>query len=217
MFRQRQSPFRQVSRLFPRSGWCLFLLMTDEMPHTLSIPLGVVLRRRPGVTRWAKWAWSAIAVLPHAGPGGFRVLREDGDITDYHAATVPMDLHRTDTESYRTSLMMTPPSVFAVLNKGADANNEHGIAVHTVTASADLALDWQDSAEMIVEPVAMPDELIALVRDFCEAHHNEVPFVKRKRDKKRVDHVEDGIGDARIRQAADVYRSPGSIKGKDHG
>ncbi len=185
-----------------------------EAPKTLSIPMGVVLRRRPGVTRWAKWAWAAVAVLPHAGPGGFRILREEGDITDYHAATVPMDLHHTECEGYRTSLMMTPPSVFVVLDKGENADNEHGIAVHTVTASSDLALDWQDSAEMIVEPVPMPEMLISIVRDFCEAHFDDTPFVKRRRDKKRVDLFEDGIGDARIRQVADVYRSPASIKGR---
>ena len=191
--------------------------MTEEMPKLLEIPMGVVLRRRPGVTRWAKWAWSAVAVLPHAGPGGFRVLREEGDVTDFHAATVPMQLHRTEAESLRTSLMMSPPSVFAVLDKGPNAANEHEIAVHTVTANADLALNWQDSAEMIVEPVAMPVALVGLIRDFCDAHYKEEAFVKRQRDKTRTDRVEDGIGDSRIRQAADVYRSPASRKGRTDG
>ncbi len=185
--------------------------MTD-MPKSLSIPMGVVLRREPGVTRWAKWVWRAVAVLPNAGPGGFRVLREEGDVMDFHAATVPMELHRTAVESYRISLMMTPPSVFAVLNKGEDAGNEHDINVHLVTADADLAQEYQDSDEVIVEPIAMPDAVIGMVRDFCKAHYVESEFKKRKRDRKRVDLVEDGIGDARIRQAADVYRSPVSQK-----
>jgi hypothetical protein len=185
-----------------------------EIPNSMEVPLGVVLRRRPGVTRWAKWAWSATAVIPHAGPGGFRVLREDGDVTDFHAATVPLDLHRTEVESYRISLMMTPPSVFVVLSKGADAGNEHGIGVHTVTASADRAQEWQDSDEVIVHPVPMPDQLLLLIKDFCDAHFHEVPFVKRKRDRKRVDLVEDGIGDPRIRQVSDVYRSPTRQKGQ---
>lgn len=183
-----------------------------QLPKVLSMPVGVVLRRKPGVTRWAKWVWSAVSVIPNAGPGGFRVLREDGDVTEYHAATVPLELHHTETESYRTSLMMTPPSLFVILNKGLDAANEHGIDVHSVTASADRAQEWQDSDEMIVEPVAMPEAMLALVRDFCEAHHEETPFVKRKRDRKRVDLKEDGIGDPRIRQASDVYRSPASQK-----
>lgn len=190
--------------------------MTDA-PKTLSIPMGVVLRRSPGVTRWAKWAWTAVAVLPHAGPGGFRVLRQEDDVTDYHAATSPMDLHWTEVDSYRTSLMMTPPSVFAVLNKGEDAGNEHDIGVHAVTANADHAQEYQDSDEVIVEPIAMPEMLIGIIRDFCEAHYQEVPFNKRKRDKTRVDLQEDGIGDPRIRQTADVYRSPTALKGRNDG
>ncbi len=184
----------------------------SDVPNEMTIPLGVVLRRRPGVTRWAAWAWQAVAVLPHAGPGGFRVLREEGEVTDFHAATLPLDLHRAEVDSYRTSLMMTPPSVFAILSKGVDADNEHGIDVQGVTASADRAQEAQDSDEVIVEPVPMPEGLVGLIREFCEAHFKDEPFIKRRRDKARVDLVEDGIGDARIRQAADVYRSPAGQK-----
>jgi hypothetical protein len=185
----------------------------QSLPKVVSIPVGVVLRRRPGVTRWAKWSWSAVALIPNAGPGRFRVLRQDGDVTEFHAATVSIELHRAEVESYRISLMMKPPSVFVVLNKGADAGNEHGIDVQLVTASADQGQNYQDSGEVIVEPVEMPESLIAAIKSFCDAHYREVPFVKRKRDRQRVDLVEDGIGDPRIRQTADVYRSPAVQKG----
>ena len=50
--------------------------------------------------------------------------------------------------------------------------------------------------------------LIAWVHDWIEKHHEEEKFIKRRRDKRRVDEVEVGIGDARIRQIADVYRAP---------
>ncbi len=184
----------------------------ESVEKTLSLPLGVVLRRSPGVTRWAKWSWKAVAVIPGAGPAGWRVLREVDGTTDYHAATVTLDLHATEVASYRTSLMMNPPSVFVVLDTEGSTDNEHGIDVHVVTASADIAGDYTDSAEVIVEPVAMPEGLIVTIRDFCEAHFKDVAFKKRRRDKTRVDRVEDGIGDARIRQTADVFRSPASIK-----
>ena len=76
------------------------------------------------------------------------------------------------------------------------------------------AQEWQDSDEMVVEPVAMPAVLLATIRNFCETHYRDVPFVKRKRDRKRIDLIEDGIGDERIRQTADVYRSPSSQKAR---
>lgn len=189
--------------------------MTNEttLPKLQTMPIGVVMRRSPGVTRWAKWAWKAVAVLPGAGPADFRVIREEDGVTDFHIATMPMELFHTEVESYRTSLMMTPPSVFAILKKDGDAGNAYGIDLHLVTASADLAQEYQDGAEMIVEPVAMPDSLIGWIRDFCEAHYKDVPFKKRRRDRVRVDRKEDGKGDARIRQVADVYRSPAGQKG----
>jgi len=124
-----------------------------------------------------------------------------------------LELHRSDAEAYRVSLSMDPPSVFVVLRKD-DVGEEHEISVHAVTASAYEAQDYTDSGEEMVEPIAMPDGLIAWIRDFTDTHFKDEPFIKRKRDKKRIDLSEDGIGDIRIRQTADVYRSPGSVKPK---
>ena len=41
-----------------------------------------------------------------------------------------------------------------------------------------------------------------------EKHYEEEAFVKRRRNKARVDQSQDGIGDPRIRQVSDVYRAP---------
>lgn len=185
-----------------------------DVPRSLNIPVGVVLVRRPGVTRWAKWAWSAKAVIPGAPPADWKVLREEGDTTEFHVAARPLELHWTEAESYRISLSMHPPSVFVVLNQGVDAPNEHGIDVHLVTASADLAQEYQDSGEQIVEPVPMSGGLEATIREFADAHFEARAFRKRRRDRARVDLVEDGRGDPRIRQVSDVYRSPAAQKPK---
>ncbi|MFT6772746.1 MAG: hypothetical protein ACJA1L_000452 [Paracoccaceae bacterium] len=180
--------------------------------RSMTIEMGVVLRRRLGVTRWAKWGWDVIAVLPGAGPADWKVMRQDGDVTEYHAATVPMTLYRTDAEAYRVSITMAPPSVFVVLRKTEGPDAPHDVMVYAVTASAYEAQDYLDSGEEIVEPVALPEGLTALIRDFIEAHFDDTPFVKRRRDKQRVDRSEAGIGDPRIRQTADVYRAPGAAK-----
>ena len=68
----------------------------------------------------------------------------------------------------------------------------------------------------MVEKVPMPEGLIAWVRDFALTHYEEEEFKKRKRDKKRIDAKEDGKGDARIPQLADVYRAPASKKDRLH-
>jgi hypothetical protein len=77
-----------------------------------------------------------------------------------------------------------------------------------VTASAYEGQDYADTSEVLVEKVPMPPGLIAWVREFAEANHEEEIFIKRKRDKKRIDLIEEGVGDPRIRQLTDVYRSP---------
>ncbi|UWR24403.1 DUF3305 domain-containing protein [Sulfitobacter sp. S190] len=167
------------------------------------MPLGVVLRRTPGVTRWVQHAWTASAVLPGAGDADWRELRREGEAIEYHAATCTLELHGAETEAYLHGLTAKVPSIYVIMRPAARA-----LDVLLVTASPYEAQDYTDSGEEIVEKVPMPPGLVAWVRGFVEEFHEDEVFIKRRRDKKRVDLREDGIGDARIRQVADVYRAP---------
>lgn len=169
------------------------------------MPLGIVIRREPGVTRWAKHIWKAVAVLPGAGEAHWKELRRDGEVVEYHAATLTLELHRTDTEAYLHGLSAKVPSVYVVMR---DGETEAPLDMVLATASPYEAQDYADTGEELVEKVAMPEGLVAWIRDFVNAHHEDDVFIKRRRDKSRVDKKEDGIGDARIRQLADVYRAP---------
>ena len=163
----------------------------------------------------AKWAWRAVAVLPGSTQTGWKLLREAPDGTaEFHIGTYPMELHATAVEGYRLALMMEPPSVFVALNQGIHTDNPHGIDLHQVTPSAEFAQQFLDSGELIVDPVPMPPALVATVQAFCDAHYVETPFTKRRRGGLNDGPAEDGRGDPRIRQAADVYRSPGAQKPK---
>ncbi|MBT8408018.1 MAG: DUF3305 domain-containing protein [Alphaproteobacteria bacterium] len=171
------------------------------------MPLGIVFRREPGATRWAAWHWRAVAVIPGAPPANWKVLRQHGDATEYHAATLTLELHATEAEAYRVALSMEVPSVYVMMREA----EEDGIApfeVIGVTASPYLAEDYTCSGDQTVEKVAMPEGLVAWVQAFTDAHFKEEVFIKRQRDKQRRDLVEDGIGDPRISQLTDVYRAP---------
>jgi hypothetical protein len=181
-----------------------------------SIPVGIVVRRSPGVTRWAKYAWKVVAVLPGAPAADWKELRREGDVVEFHAATLPLELWSTDTEAYLSGLAAKVPSVTVILRETADADTELPWQAFQVTASPYEAQDHADSGEGLIEQVPMPLGLIAWVQKFCDEHHVEEVFIKRKRDRKRVDLVEDGIGDPRIRQTADVYRAPKSRSGGVH-
>ena len=180
------------------------------------LPVGVVLRKQPGVTRWAKWVWRVVGVLPGAGPAEWREMRREGEgesvAIEYHAATLTMEVHRAETEAYLVALSNDPPTCYVVLRDSEDPDAEHDVEVFLVTANAYEAQDYLDSGDEIVEAVPMPPALIAWLSDFVGRHHKEEAFVKRRRDKVKTDRTEDGKGDARIRQESDVYRSPAGIR-----
>lgn len=176
-------------------------------PNAQSLPLGVVVRRAPGVTRWAKFAWTVSSVLPGAPAADWKVMRTEGEVTEFHAATLPLTLYVSDAEAYAHELQARVPSVYVVLRQN-EQTGDLPWAVALVTASPYEAQDYCDSAEELVEKIPMPEGLHGWITDFVDSHYEEEAFVKRRRDKARVDRVDDGIGDARIRQASDVYRAP---------
>lgn len=159
------------------------------------------------MTRWAKYAWTVSSVLPGASTADWKVLRHEGDATEYHAATMPLTLYVSDAEAYAHELQARSPSVYVVLRQN-EQSGELPWTVALVTASPYEAQDYCDSSEELVEKIPMPAGLHDWVTDFVDAYYEEEAFVKRRRNKMRVDRVDDGIGDARIRQASDVYRAP---------
>ncbi len=170
-----------------------------------TMPVGIVLRKTPGVTRWVPWNWTASAVLPGAGPADWRELRREGEVVEYHAATVTLELHGAETEAYLHGLSAEVPCLYVVMR---ETEGEFPLEIVLVTASPYESQDYDDTGEEIIEKVPMPHGLVAWVRYFVEEYHEEEVFVKRRRDKKRVDLVQDGIGDPRIGKAADIYASP---------
>ncbi|WP_415922714.1 DUF3305 domain-containing protein [Tateyamaria sp. SN6-1] len=177
------------------------------------MPLGVVLRRLPGVTRWASYSWKAVAVLPGAGPADWQELRREGEAVEYHAATLPLDLHGAETEAYLHGLSAEVPSIYVVMR---ECSGDQPLEMLLVTASPYEAQDYTDSGEEIVEKVPMPAGLMAWVQGFVTDFHEDEVFIKRKRDKKRTDLREDGIGDPRISSAADIYASPARQRRRVH-
>lgn len=178
-----------------------------------TMPVGVVLQRRPGVTRWAAFSWKATSVLPGAGPESWREIRREGDVVEFHAATLPLDLHGAETEAYLHGLSAQVPAIYVVMRQGEGGDP---LDLVLVTASPYEAQDYTDSGEEIVEKVPMPLAVVAWVREFAEAYHEYEVFVKRKRDKKRIDLVQDGVGDPRIAGTRDIFASPARQRRRVH-
>ncbi|QFS83953.1 hypothetical protein FIU97_14480 [Roseivivax sp. THAF40] len=171
-----------------------------------SIPVGVIVERRPGVTRWVREIWQPRALLPNAPPADWRVLREDGGRIEYHAATVPLTLYRGEAEAYRISLSEPVPAAYVIMRPSA--RDGFPWYVHLVTASPHEAALFEQSGDELVEKVALPDDLIGWAGRWIEAHYREERFVKRKRRRAEGPEAETPLGDPRIAKPTDIYRAP---------
>jgi hypothetical protein len=177
------------------------------------MPMGIVMRCMPGHGRWARSIWKAVGVLPGAGEASWKELRRCGDVVEYHAATVPLTLYHTDTEAYLHGLSSDIAAIYVVIR---EADDDQPLDILLATVSPYEAQDYADTGEDLVEKVPMPEGVVAWVNSFIQQHHVDDVFIKRRRDKTDIDLQEDGIGDARIRQTADVYRAPKTIKERVH-
>ena len=156
----------------------------QAMERSVQIALGVVVERRKSTSRWQDWSWRPVSVLLGAPPVGpeWRELVRGATWTQYHAATLPLELHRAETESYLHNLAQAPPRIYVVLRPIAEPG-PYAYRPLLITASPVEAEGYLSSGDEIVEGVPMPAAVIAWLKDFVGRHHVERPFVKRKRGK----------------------------------
>lgn len=154
----------------------------------VSLTLGIVVEKRKSSHAWADWVWKPVSVLmnPPAGKN-WEVLRISNDVTQYHAGIVHLVLHRKDTEALRENLMLPEPELYVVLREPADPDEEFPYEPHSVTASAFDAQDSTDAGDDLVEKVPMPEAVAAFIQAFVEQHHIDEEFIKRKRDRLKLE------------------------------
>jgi Protein of unknown function (DUF3305) len=155
------------------------------MERSICMPLGVVVERRELNNRWQRFAWQPVAVIPGAPPvAEWRELLRGERFVRWHAATLPLELHRTETEAYRANLSGKVPAIYVVLRAihASESTAGKDVSPFAVTASPYDAEGYMEGGDL-VEAVPMPDGLIAWVQAFIERHHVDQPFVKRKRAK----------------------------------
>ena len=183
------------------------------MKDKASLPLGVVVERRELESRWIRYGWRPIAVIPGAGPldpeGDWTLLDSGEGWTSFHAGTLSLELFPKETEGSRLNLSQHPPRVVVVLRTLDDDDLPHDVLPFRVTACPYEAQDYLDSGDDIVEAVAMPDAVIAFVQAYIDQHHVDEPFEKRKR--KRWAEQSDGIG---LRSSSNRGSNRGSGRGR---
>ncbi|CFX17372.1 conserved protein of unknown function [Candidatus Filomicrobium marinum] len=153
------------------------------MSLAVSIPLGVVIARERISHPWQEYRWRPISVFLDAPSiDDWRELRRTDDVVHYHAATLPLELHRKETTAYCVNLANGEPSVYVVTREDPESGSEHPLDVHLVTASPFEAQPHASMGLDSVDCVAMPERLVFIIRDFIDKHHVEETFKKRRRE-----------------------------------
>lgn len=150
------------------------------MSADATMPVSIILERRNSEHPWQDHVWRPIGVLPNARRDRWQLLVEGDGWAQFHAATLPLQLHRGETEGYLVNLSQDPPVVFVVLRRG-EASGEMEVEPFHVTVCPYEAMGYVESGDEIVEGVPMPQEVRDWVAEFVAAYHVEAPFVKRRR------------------------------------
>ncbi|RMF02916.1 MAG: DUF3305 domain-containing protein [Alphaproteobacteria bacterium] len=189
------------------------------MSHSVTMPVGVVVAREEIDSPWQDHEWRPVAVLPGAPQvEAWTELRQGEGWVHYHAGTVSLELYRKETEAYKFNLEGREPVLYVVLAEEEDEEEGDDAApyqVHLVTASPFEAQDYLDSGEEIVEPVPMPEPIIAWIQGFIDEHHQEEKFKKRRRDE--VDLEEHKFGQEPIVVVRERMAREQEVRGKKNG
>ena len=151
------------------------------MPIPETMKVGVVIERRETDNQWIDHTWQVVSLIPGAAEVDqtTEIGRGQGWV-QFHAATLPLELFRKETEGYKYNLSLDQPSVFVVLRDDDDDGSDEVIPFMATVCPYE-AQDYMDSSEETVQSVPMPDTVASWLAEFVETNHVDEPFKKRKR------------------------------------
>ena len=179
----------------------------------------VIVERQPLDNPWVSHKWAVHDLIPLDLSAGLGVL-PSGDITlqplhagsselDLYMADIRIDLHHAEAEAYAENLQSSDPAIYVVLRRTEDvdtdeeedSNNGQGCAdvrLFDVSLSPYNIQDYEDCGEDQIEKLPLQGPIAQFVESFVEQHFTPEVFVKRKRDKARIDADTQRGGDARL-------------------
>jgi hypothetical protein len=148
------------------------------------IVVGVVVERRKAKSSWLDFLWRPVSVLvgtPSAVP--WTQISKEGEAATFYAGEAAIELHRTETASYRQNLSSGMPALWVVLRPIAANSSSPAFNILTVTADPTEGEALTDAGNNLVATVPMPAAIIETIDSFIAEHHVERPFNKRQRDR----------------------------------
>jgi hypothetical protein len=144
----------------------------------------VVVERRKAKSPWLDFLWRPVSVFvgtPSAVP--WTLIGEQGDAATFYAGEAAIELHRTETASYRQNLCSGMPALWVVLRPTVANSSSPAFDILTVTADPSEGEALTDAGNNLVATVPMPAAIIEAIDSFIAEHHVERLFNKRQRDR----------------------------------
>ncbi|MBA5776630.1 DUF3305 domain-containing protein [Stappia sp. F7233] len=161
------------------------------MAKEVSRQFGVVLQRRPAVSKWADWVWSVADIVPDApATDGWREIAREGDVVRYMNAPFTATLYEKMVEAYDSNIETGQPAIWVAL-----AENDAGDPpwrVIGVTVDPYQAQSWQEAGEGLVERIALAPDAVAWMARFLQEVPEAPAFRKRRRDSAKVEEPQFG-------------------------
>jgi hypothetical protein len=144
----------------------------------------VVVERRKARSPWLDFLWRPVSVFvgtPSAAP--WTRIGEQGDAATFYAGEAAIELHRTETASYRQNLTSGMPALWVVLRPTAPNSSSPAFDILTVTADPSEGEALTDAGNNLVATVPMPAAILETIDGFIAEYHVERRFIKRQRDR----------------------------------
>jgi hypothetical protein len=142
--------------------------------------VGVLVERHKASSPWLDFIYRPVSVLtgvPAAEP--WTTVSATKSVTTYYAGVGVIELHRTETASYRDNLATGTPLLWVILRPATTAT---GFELLMVTADPAEGEALTGAGNDLVGTVPMPQAIEAAVAAFIAEHHVERAFVKRQRE-----------------------------------
>jgi uncharacterized protein DUF3305 len=148
---------------------------------TKTITVGIVVERSKATGPWSDYLWRPIGALNGApDTPAWSKLSDDGEHATFFVGTTDIELYRSEAGNCRENLLVEQPLLWVALRSTA-GDPPYRLAGATVDPAEGES--WVALGTDLVDSVAMPKAVEAVVADFVAEHYVEQPFRKRKRDR----------------------------------
>ena len=156
-----------------------------------ALQLAVVMQRDRLTSRWQRWRWSLLDVMPGEGreaaaDASPRCLVWTALQSQWLYPDCEVWLHRDEAEGYHLNLTSPRPSWFVWWTPAADTDCDDprsdpaGLpAIQAVTLSYDEAARWMDAGET-VEIAPLPAAVANWLAEFATLHYRPEPHRRRR-------------------------------------